>query len=501
MRNSRLPALCLALPCCLSACALPRPPEQVTAPTPAQWTRPCPPPPPARRLAAAAGRLVAPARRPAAGRTDRRGAGRQPDASPAPPRASPRRAPRASPPARRWCPTSTATRRPAAATRPVGRRAATAAGARRSPPITTLQAGLQSSWEIDLFGGLRAEPRRRPGAARRRAGRLARRARLGRGRDRQHLPRAARLRAPAGGGDVRRPLARRDRAPDRADARDAGFTAPADAALARASAAEASAAPDAAARAVRRCCVKALVALTGIDEPRRCARKLDAAPVDAAAAGRAAPSPACRPQALAQRPDVFAAERDVAAASADVGAAQAQRFPRLTLQGSIGAAAASHRRLPPDAATPGRIGPLALDAADLRRRHAARPTSMPRGALRRGRRALPRAACARRCARSRRRWSTCRAPTRAPTTPTSRSTNYQRLLRRHRGALPQRPGQPVRAGGRAAHRCSRRRPRCVGLQRERADGLDRAVPRAGRRLDAARIRHRQRRPPLTRRRT
>ena len=43
-------------------------------------------------------------------------------------------------------------------------------------------------------------------------------------------------------------------------------------------------------------------------------------------------------QVLAQRPDVFNAERDVAAASADVGTAQAQRYPRLTLNGSIGLA-------------------------------------------------------------------------------------------------------------------------------------------------------------------
>ena len=43
-------------------------------------------------------------------------------------------------------------------------------------------------------------------------------------------------------------------------------------------------------------------------------------------------------QLLAQRPDVFNAEREVAAASADVGNAQAQRYPRLTLNGSVGVA-------------------------------------------------------------------------------------------------------------------------------------------------------------------
>jgi NodT family efflux transporter outer membrane factor (OMF) lipoprotein len=41
---------------------------------------------------------------------------------------------------------------------------------------------------------------------------------------------------------------------------------------------------------------------------------------------------------LSQRPDVFTAEREVTAASFDVGNAQAQRYPRLTLSGSVGVA-------------------------------------------------------------------------------------------------------------------------------------------------------------------
>ncbi len=77
---------------------------------------------------------------------------------------------------------------------------------------------------------------------------------------------------------------------------------------------------------------QALVALT-IEAPTLKPR-LDAAPIDVALpAVQAVHSvPA---EALAQRPDVFAAEQAVAAASADAGAALAQRFPRLTLQGSI----------------------------------------------------------------------------------------------------------------------------------------------------------------------
>jgi len=113
----------------------------------------------------------------------------------------------------------------------------------------------------------------------------------------------------------------------------AGFTAPAEAALARASAAEASSRLT---QVRAQCAVlqQTLVSLTAIDALTLQAR-LDAAPIEGAVpAVQAVHSvPA---EALAQRPDVYAAELAVAAASADAGASLAQRFPRLTLQGTIG---------------------------------------------------------------------------------------------------------------------------------------------------------------------
>ncbi len=79
---------------------------------------------------------------------------------------------------------------------------------------------------------------------------------------------------------------------------------------------------------------KALVAMTALTEP---VLKMKMAVTSAAHAQHATFNIALVPaQTIAQRPDVFAAERDVAVASAQVGSARAQRYPRLTLNGSIG---------------------------------------------------------------------------------------------------------------------------------------------------------------------
>ncbi|MFN4117807.1 efflux transporter outer membrane subunit [Acidovorax sp.] len=199
---------------------------------------------------------------------------------------------------------------------------------------TTAQAGLQASWEIDLFGGNAAA---QSAANQRLAGAEAlwHEARVSVAAEVAQQTSSLRtcleqLRVAERDAQSRAETSRLSDLSERA-----GFTAPATAALARASAAEAQARVS---QQRMQCDVelKALVALTGLEEPALRTRL-------AASPARPAPDalftvdvlPA---QVLAQRPDVYSAERDVAAASADVGSAQAQRYPRLALSGSIGTA-------------------------------------------------------------------------------------------------------------------------------------------------------------------
>lgn len=201
------------------------------------------------------------------------------------------------------------------------------------PTFTNAQAGLQASWELDLFGGLAA-------------GRDAASARLDASQAQWHDARVSVAAETANTYFGERACARQlevagsDAASRRESARltdlssQAGFAAPADAALARASAADASARLT---QQRTQCALlrQALVALTGWDAPML-AQRLDARPTDLALpALHAVDSVPAR--ALAQRPDVYAAELAVAAASFDAGAAQAQRYPRLSLTGNIAA--------------------------------------------------------------------------------------------------------------------------------------------------------------------
>ncbi len=212
------------------------------------------------------------------------------------------------------------------------------------PTNTVAQAGLQASWEIDLFGAGRA-------------GREAADARLAAADASWHEARVSVAAETASAYlgwrncESQRALAMRDAASRTETARlvqasaAAGFTAPATAALARASAAEAAARL----RQQQAQCdsqQQALAAMTAQSPEAlraRLARQTEpvpAAPVATMAALASAPLfavSAVPAQVLAQRPDLFQAERSVAAAAADIGVAQADRYPRLTLGGAIAA--------------------------------------------------------------------------------------------------------------------------------------------------------------------
>lgn len=115
---------------------------------------------------------------------------------------------------------------------------------------------------------------------------------------------------------------------------ETGFEAPANGALANASAADA-AIRRAAQQAECEVLVKGLVSLTAVDEPALRARL--AARSAQFAQPRGFPVAELPAQWLMQRPDLAGLEREVAAASAEVGAAQADRYPRLSLSGTIAA--------------------------------------------------------------------------------------------------------------------------------------------------------------------
>ena len=200
------------------------------------------------------------------------------------------------------------------------------------PMGTTSQAALNASWEIDLFGANRAA-------------RDAAQARLDSAHAGWHDARVSVAAEVANQYYSLRAceqllaVARQD-ASSRADTArlteltaKAGFESPASLSLARASAADGNS------RYIqqRAACdidVKALVALSAMPEPEL-RGKLAAGSATVAPAMAIPELPA---RTLSQRPDVFTAEREVTAASFDVGNAKAQRYPRLTLSGSVGVA-------------------------------------------------------------------------------------------------------------------------------------------------------------------
>lgn len=194
--------------------------------------------------------------------------------------------------------------------------------------------GLQSSWEVDLFGGL---ARQKEAAVSQLASRNAA----------WHDARVAVAVEVANAYleyrycESQVQIVQADTESRRESARlaeiagKAGFRAPGDIALANASAAEGN---RMLLRQQAQCerAIKGLVALTALEEAE--VRKLLTGTPDRTA--KLPEPPAFRVDALParvllQRPDLAAAERDVAEASARIGVEQAKRFPKLSLSGNI----------------------------------------------------------------------------------------------------------------------------------------------------------------------
>ena len=200
------------------------------------------------------------------------------------------------------------------------------------PPLTNLsQAGLQTNWEADLFGqneaSLNADKERFFGAqARWHEARVLVAAEVAiqyyslRACEQQLLVVDADARSRLQTSRLNEQLAK------------AGFVAPATAALARATAAEGNSRITVQ-RAQCELVIKTLVALTAWAEPDL-RQKLTAAAPASLQQGIADIS-SVPADVLGQRPDVYNAARELTAASFEVGSARAQRYPRLTIGGSI----------------------------------------------------------------------------------------------------------------------------------------------------------------------
>lgn len=226
-------------------------------------------------------------------------------------------------------------------------------------PVNYGQLGLQTSWELDVFGqaaaSLDADRERYEGAqASWHDARVSVAAEVA---GQYYTLRACDKLQLVAQADAR---SRLETARLSALATKAGFEAPATSALARASAAES----NARATQQRQQCdldLKALVALTALSEPvlrQKLELALAQAPLIESPENRFN-VPGVPAEVLAQRPDVFNAAREVAAASFEVGSARAQRYPRLSLMGNIMSNKSSARRVTQGFDT-WSIGPLAL---------------------------------------------------------------------------------------------------------------------------------------------
>jgi len=195
----------------------------------------------------------------------------------------------------------------------------------------TLSSGLDASWEIDVWGKVRrtgeaAEARIQARTDDWHDARVSLAAEVA---DTYVQYRACRLLVNAYDDEAR---SQRATAQATAVSRAAGFTSPADNSLAQASAASAQATLTAQ-QAECDVLVKTLVDLTGTAESDLrplLVQSPDRLPRPSAFAVERVPA-----AALAQRPDLASQERELAAASAEIGIAQADRYPSLSLGGSI----------------------------------------------------------------------------------------------------------------------------------------------------------------------
>lgn len=204
-----------------------------------------------------------------------------------------------------------------------------------TPAATTRSAALDASWEIDIFGAVRYATESAQAKAEAREGdwhnaRISLAAEVAtdyvsyRACQQQVEAYQAELVSQQATAHLTETLAQ------------AGFNAPADANLARATLASTSATLT----AQQESCdltVKSLVALTGLEEASL-RDKLNTGKTDIPAPAGFAITDLPATQ-ISQRPDVSTAERTLAAAYADIGSAEADRYPRLSLLGTITATA------------------------------------------------------------------------------------------------------------------------------------------------------------------
>ncbi|HAJ13300.1 MAG TPA: RND transporter [Comamonadaceae bacterium] len=213
------------------------------------------------------------------------------------------------------------------------------ANAVREPSIelplgTTLSAGLQASWTVDLWGGNAASVRAaRADEASAGAGWHAARVLVAAETAQAYYGYRLCLRQLAVVTDDRASRERTARSNDITE--QAGFTAPAVAALARASAADGRN-RQAQQQAVCEQQLKGLVALTGMSEPQLRQQLSEAPPLPGHGALQSMLSVRALPaDVIRQRPDVYRAQQDLMAAAEGVHVSQAALWPSLSLSGNV----------------------------------------------------------------------------------------------------------------------------------------------------------------------